>query len=407
MAKHDQIGPGTGSAPGGSSAGPELPFDRTEWEARLAVARAQREAVLQQRALGKQPDAAPEMTDGTVPKTAPSTRRPSVLRAPARPVADDLPEIAPPARVNRPAVLWLALGCVVGATIAGSGVLGAGLAEIQRRVAAVAPSGPPPATPATVIESAMVAPTPEGEETWAPNVRTAASEAPATPPGLAKPDATQQPLVGQLATRDPLVPVAVVMDDPATIPTGSRDGVAALTAALRASPPEPGPPALEARPAPRAPAPDALPGATDDAAVPAAPPRPERLVVQAPRNMSADQREAALARLEQDDWAPDTAVTSPFTISQTHVRYYHAADRPSAEALAALFDAEARDFTNFRPAPDDGLVELWLSGQGTQHRAVIRSRHSNSVSRQAARDLAQSRAAIRRFLNELSRAGSH
>ena len=49
-------------------------------------------------------------------------------------------------------------------------------------------------------------------------------------------------------------------------------------------------------------------------------------------------------------------------VSETHVRYYHAADRVSAEALALQFNGTARDFSGASNQPPEGTVELWLQG---------------------------------------------
>lgn len=49
-------------------------------------------------------------------------------------------------------------------------------------------------------------------------------------------------------------------------------------------------------------------------------------------------------------------------ISARNIRYFHDGDRGEAARLADAFDARLRDFTSFRPAPNEGTVEIWLSG---------------------------------------------
>ncbi|MGI9393693.1 MAG: hypothetical protein ACR2OY_03535, partial [Boseongicola sp.] len=57
-----------------------------------------------------------------------------------------------------------------------------------------------------------------------------------------------------------------------------------------------------------------------------------------------------------------------FNISRTNIRYFHDSDAASAGALASAINARLRDFTDFRPPPDPGVVEVWLEGRGTPQR---------------------------------------
>ena len=54
-----------------------------------------------------------------------------------------------------------------------------------------------------------------------------------------------------------------------------------------------------------------------------------------------------------------------FRISYDQVRYFSPGDEDAARSLAGAIGARVRDFTDFRPAPAEGTVEIWLSGQGT------------------------------------------
>jgi hypothetical protein len=49
-------------------------------------------------------------------------------------------------------------------------------------------------------------------------------------------------------------------------------------------------------------------------------------------------------------------------VSDTHVRYYHPADRAAAEALALQLHGAARDYTATSGDVPAGTVELWLEG---------------------------------------------
>jgi hypothetical protein len=51
------------------------------------------------------------------------------------------------------------------------------------------------------------------------------------------------------------------------------------------------------------------------------------------------------------------------TIRQTQVRYYHPEDAAAADLVAAAVGGPARDFTDFRPQPPAGTVEVWLEGE--------------------------------------------
>lgn len=61
-------------------------------------------------------------------------------------------------------------------------------------------------------------------------------------------------------------------------------------------------------------------------------------------------------------------VEVPFTISETNARFFHGPDRPATEAIVKVLEdtlgsaAPARDFTDFRPQPEQGLVEVWIAG---------------------------------------------
>lgn len=51
-------------------------------------------------------------------------------------------------------------------------------------------------------------------------------------------------------------------------------------------------------------------------------------------------------------------------ISERNVRFFHEEDRGEAARLAEAYGGLLRDFTNFRPSPAEGTVEIWLAGEG-------------------------------------------
>ncbi|MEL7345891.1 MAG: hypothetical protein AAFN59_13725, partial [Pseudomonadota bacterium] len=49
-------------------------------------------------------------------------------------------------------------------------------------------------------------------------------------------------------------------------------------------------------------------------------------------------------------------------ITQDQVRYFHASSAEAAAVLAETIGARLRDFTGFRPSPEQGTIEVWLRG---------------------------------------------
>lgn len=52
----------------------------------------------------------------------------------------------------------------------------------------------------------------------------------------------------------------------------------------------------------------------------------------------------------------------PYRISASHLRYFHPRDAQAAAVLAGALNLEMRDFTRFRPAPPDGMIEVFVAG---------------------------------------------
>jgi hypothetical protein len=109
-----------------------------------------------------------------------------------------------------------------------------------------------------------------------------------------------------------------------------------------------------------------------------------RVAVYAPERLDADRRDWAAARLSKTGWQT-VETTTPYTIRETHVRYYHPQDRAAAEQLAMLLETTARDFTSFRPSPDAGYLEVWLGGRGAPQAAPVATRAASTPSYQVTR----------------------
>jgi hypothetical protein len=125
-------------------------------------------------------------------------------------------------------------------------------------------------------------------------------------------------------------------------------------------------------------------------------------------NAPASVGDAELAALVEGLGAGGFVLAEPnrvdITISESNVRYFHAADAAAAMAVATELGAEARDFTAFSPAPPAGTIEVWLAGRGSGAAPVRTRRASGQPSVSAAdRELNALRA---RILQQL-RNGDH
>ena len=83
------------------------------------------------------------------------------------------------------------------------------------------------------------------------------------------------------------------------------------------------------------------------------------------------------------------------SISQTNIRYFHAEDAEAATILASGLGGIARDFTNFRPPPNPGVIEIWIEGQG----GSTSNQQGSATVRGIEADLEALRNSIQRALN--------
>jgi hypothetical protein len=82
-----------------------------------------------------------------------------------------------------------------------------------------------------------------------------------------------------------------------------------------------------------------------------------------------------------------------FSIRSPNVRYYHEEDRRAAIEVADLLtsalgdDAEARDFTDYEPSPERGLIEIWIDGSAPVARTVSRANAAEAARERLTRSI--------------------
>lgn len=366
-----------------------LPYDQEEWERHLAVARVRREKVLKRRAEERKRVAAlePDATaagasdrqhppfiapvrDALVPRAADNT---GGLNAKTARASADTPRTRLHSQRSvgrqRPVIFGLLIGCVAGASSAAwRSRLGAHWTVATSPPLDAAPSYlatlpllQPPLSVSITDEGAKLVPAYPARAASVPIAAMSVPPAPAaSPPALTAP----ADLAGHPATMS--APMA--LGTPPFDPRPNWGVLASDTAHARTDPGLSAPPTL------------AVPNnwLTLSPYEPLAPPQWQvsRVVVHAPEFLASDRREWALERLYRPDW-PIEQATTPYSISETHDRFYHGRDRAAALELATLLDVAVRDFTGFSPSPEEGLHELWRVGRGAPRR-IVRFGHAQS-----------------------------
>lgn len=379
-----------------------LPYDPAEWEARLAEARTRREAVLRdkragQGAAGRAPDgpgASRRGVSSPVPFPVPTARSPRKTSAdpePPDPLAwqrrlaearglhvpplepDTAPRRAPAPAASRPrpvlpATLPLELERAQAAVRAGriptrrgavpalaAALMLAGIAALvtaadpDRRAALEAMPGAALTSARSGWEAAtervglLWRGTVEGRTGPAPLARGRAPKSLAQPPEIARP-------VRMSAIAAPASPGFAGGSGPARPANVARPEAPALIEAV---------PAVAGAARSRAASlPEQRPVARG-AAAPVGPVDP-RIVLHAPPEIG----DAALAEALRDGLSGATmrVVDVPFEVGQTHLRFFHGTDREAAAEIGARFGMPVRSFTEYRPSPAPGLIEVWLAG---------------------------------------------
>ncbi len=85
--------------------------------------------------------------------------------------------------------------------------------------------------------------------------------------------------------------------------------------------------------------------------------------VRAPSSLPEDQLDAFTSALRDTGFDVITPKRVNFTVSKNHVRFFYADDAEAAGMLAAAVDGIVRDFTDYRPSPPAGTIEVWLAGK--------------------------------------------
>ena len=372
-----------------SQAAETLPYDPVEWEQRLAAARVARAAALKRKGLNEDDPRLglgrpPEFLEPLLPGAEPDDQAAAAPAYAPRAVKTGAARGWAGTRHERR--LWLAavaaalfVGGIIGATtgwLTGPepvavaplpAAAGRDPAGSQAAAAVPGPVGPGVAVAVDGAPEAAAAGTPS--ETATASEAATAEAGPFTDSGAAK-VATDQIAPAGTAELAPVPAPETHQSVPAVRPVARR-----LTPADAAAGPTTGLPPVVADRAAAFPAPQDLPepplpdtpatatglaaGATVDAVGAG-----HHVVVYAPPSVTARQRDEVVAALAAADWQAGAPRQTRFTIAETQVRFYHAEDRPAAEALAARLQVAARDFTGYSPLPEPGMLELWLEGKG-------------------------------------------
>lgn len=87
-----------------------------------------------------------------------------------------------------------------------------------------------------------------------------------------------------------------------------------------------------------------------------------RLHMHVPRGASATDFAVALDRMRSTGLASAEPKRVGYAVSRTQVRYYHPSDREVAGLVAVRMHGALRDFTGYRPQPNEGTIEIWVGG---------------------------------------------
>jgi hypothetical protein len=96
-------------------------------------------------------------------------------------------------------------------------------------------------------------------------------------------------------------------------------------------------------------------------------------VLNAPSTLTEEEISIVAASVRETGMSLDGVNRVNFKISTKQVRFFYSDDAKLASAVAQHIGAQARDFTDYRPSPPVGSIEIYLAGKG------------NSVARKAPR----------------------
>ncbi len=84
----------------------------------------------------------------------------------------------------------------------------------------------------------------------------------------------------------------------------------------------------------------------------------------APSTIPESEVESVVARLREAGISLGPIQRVNFKVTANQVRFFHPEDSATASIIAERVDAEARDFTSFRPSPEVGTMEVFVAGDG-------------------------------------------
>ncbi len=116
------------------------------------------------------------------------------------------------------------------------------------------------------------------------------------------------------------------------------------------------------------------------------------LFTYAPASLSAEDIDKQLFDLEATGFPLARTSRVNFRVSQTHIRYYTAADETVARAIAAEVGGAARDFTRERISSPSGRIEIWMAGSRVGAAPASRPRATNPQRRAVSQAQQQERA---------------
>ncbi|MBT8408286.1 MAG: hypothetical protein KJN93_01515 [Alphaproteobacteria bacterium] len=197
-----------------------------------------------------------------------------------------------------------------------------------------------------------------------------------------------------------LIAAPQITDEPAGLaPAPQRDTEAPIRLASAARTPGLAAPGSLAAPgrdaalplpqgAPPAPAPQAAPAPASPAPATPQPAAQEpsgtgfedlRVLLNAPASVTDASIAAATAELGDLGATPGSVTRVDFNVSQSQVRFFRAEDAAAARQMAETLGARARDFTDFRPSPPPGTIEVFLSGRAARPATAQTQRQPSQV----------------------------
>jgi hypothetical protein len=111
---------------------------------------------------------------------------------------------------------------------------------------------------------------------------------------------------------------------------------------------------------------DALLGVTNLAQTSAVEPeslRPQ-IVMHLSPGLSQAARDQAQSTLRSAGFDLTSSSVAGHSVAASQVLFFHQEDAPSAARVAEAIGARVRDFSAFRPAPEQGRLEVWLAQEG-------------------------------------------